>query len=94
MKKVTTLLGATLTKEEVDEFMREADVVSDVMSRTSYRLMNWILFEFLTGWKWQAGLWWICKNAFKILRNKYKYSIYGSFYHDQLYPLIVSRHFH
>lgn len=26
LKKVTTLLGATLTKEEVDEFMKEADV--------------------------------------------------------------------
>merc|ERR1719385_170663 len=26
LKKVTTLLGATLTKDEVDEFMKEADV--------------------------------------------------------------------
>ena len=28
LKKVTTLLGATLTKDEVDEFMKEADVVN------------------------------------------------------------------
>ena len=27
--KVACMLGATLTKEEVDEFMREADVVRD-----------------------------------------------------------------
>ena len=28
LKKVANLLGATLTKDEVDKFMREADVVS------------------------------------------------------------------
>ena len=28
LRNVTTLLGATLTKDEVDEFMKEADVVS------------------------------------------------------------------
>ena len=27
LKKVANMLGATLTKDEVDEFMREADVV-------------------------------------------------------------------
>ena len=26
-KKVTTMLGATLSKEELEEFMKEADVV-------------------------------------------------------------------
>ena len=29
LKKVACMLGATLTKDEVDEFMREADVVSE-----------------------------------------------------------------
>ena len=28
LKKVTTMLGSMLTKEEVDEFMAEADVVN------------------------------------------------------------------
>ena len=27
LKKVTTMLGASLTKEELEEFMKEADVV-------------------------------------------------------------------
>ena len=29
--QVTTMLGQQLTKEEVEDFMREADVVSDIM---------------------------------------------------------------
>ena len=37
MKKVTTLLGATLTKDEVDEFMKEADVVCKIQ----IALVNW-----------------------------------------------------
>ena len=28
--QVTTMLGQQLTKEEVEDFMREADVVSDI----------------------------------------------------------------
>ena len=44
------MLGSMLTKEEVDEFMAEADVV---------RMMIFLfsnLYLSLTGWEWEAGL--------------------------------------
>ena len=44
------MLGSMLTKEEVDEFMVEADVV---------RMMIFLFYNLylsLTGWKWEAGL--------------------------------------
>ena len=31
LKKVTTMLGATLSKEELEEFMKEADVVQKII---------------------------------------------------------------
>ena len=50
LKKVTTMLGSMLTKEEVDEFMAEADVVRMMLFLFSK------LYLSLTGWEWEAGL--------------------------------------
>jgi hypothetical protein len=43
------MLGFMLTKEEVDEFMAEADVV---------RMMIFLCYLYLSlkGWEWEAGL--------------------------------------
>ena len=41
------MLGAMLSKEEVDEFMREADMVRTVMMY-SYQIMM------IAGWEWEA----------------------------------------
>ena len=49
--QVATMLGACLTKDEVEEFMNEADVV-----RKPLRMTVFVLNDFLTGWQWQAGL--------------------------------------
>ena len=38
LKKVTTMLGASLTKEELEEFMKEADVVSNTAHENDYYL--------------------------------------------------------
>ena len=46
--KVATMLGTTLDKEEVEEFMREADVVI-------YRILKKKISDliiFFQGWKW------------------------------------------
>ena len=45
------MLGTTLTKDEVEEFMREADVVINVSI-----FENWIYRALILGWKRQAGL--------------------------------------
>lgn len=36
LKKVTDILGTVLSKEEVDEFMKEADKVTAVLPDTLY----------------------------------------------------------
>ena len=36
LKKVTTMLGASLTKEELEEFMKEADVVRNIEQENKY----------------------------------------------------------
>ena len=36
LKKVTTMLGASLTKEELEEFMKEADVVRNIEHENKY----------------------------------------------------------
>jgi Ca2+-binding EF-hand superfamily protein len=36
LKKVTTMLGASLTKEELEEFMKEADVVRKISHENDY----------------------------------------------------------
>jgi hypothetical protein len=46
------MLGSMLTKEEVDEFMREADMVR--MSTILDTFPDQILF--IAGWEWEAGL--------------------------------------
>ena len=51
IKNVTTMLGATLSKEEVEEFMKEADVV-----RRQKNFYSRIMMIFVTGWKWKVGL--------------------------------------
>ena len=51
LKKVANMLGATLTKDEVDEFMREADVVGFGQNGSQF-----IETPSISGWKWQAGL--------------------------------------
>ena len=49
------MLGTMLTKEELDEFMREADVVrqqeeeEDLYSSVLSRVI-------ISGWEWEAGL--------------------------------------
>ena len=48
IKKVTTMLGANLGEEELDEFMKEADLVrwrenEDITEST-----------FISGWKWKV----------------------------------------
>ena len=47
LKTVATMLGSMLTKEEVEEFMREADVVSF----TLYQVITVILSS---GWQWKT----------------------------------------
>ena len=52
LKSVTTMLGTMLTKEEVAEFMAEADVVRKNRFIPSF-LATIITFP---GWQWQVGL--------------------------------------
>ena len=37
LKKVTTMLGASLTKEELEEFMKEADVVTKRKEKNEFK---------------------------------------------------------
>jgi hypothetical protein len=50
LKKVMSMLGTVLTKEEIEEFMAEADVVR-------WKHLKIILLTiFFSGRKWQTGL--------------------------------------
>ena len=50
LKKVTSMLGTVLTKEEIEEFMAEADVVRVEAYQDNLAAI------FFSGWKWQTGL--------------------------------------
>ena len=47
LKTVATMLGSMLTKEEVEEFMREAHVVS-------FTLYQVITVTLSSGWQWKT----------------------------------------
>ena len=48
------MLGTMLTKEELDEFMREADVVRQ---QEEEELNTSVLSRvIISGWEWEAGL--------------------------------------
>ena len=48
------MLGTMLTKEELDEFMREADVVRQ---KPEEKLNTSLLTRvIISGWEWEAGL--------------------------------------
>ena len=49
------MLGTMLTKEELDEFMREADVVRQPAEEEE--LYSSLLTRvIISGWEWEAGL--------------------------------------
>ena len=49
------MLGTMLTKEELDEFMREADVVRQPAEEEE--LYTSVLSRvIISGWEWEAGL--------------------------------------
>ena len=49
------MLGTMLTKEELDEFMREADVVRQ--QKAEEELYTSVLSRvIISGWEWEAGL--------------------------------------
>ena len=48
------MLGTMLTKEELDEFMREADVVRQQEEEELYTSV--LSRVIISGWKWEAGL--------------------------------------
>ena len=47
------MLGTMLTKEELDEFMREADVVRQQEEEEYTSLLTRAI---ISGWEWEAGL--------------------------------------
>ena len=54
LKKVANMLGTMLTKEELDEFMAEADAVSNKYSSIPFvifnlrmEMENWIMMSFV-----------------------------------------------
>ena len=47
------MLGTMLTKEELDEFMREADVVRQKEEELYSSLFTRAI---ISGWEWEAGL--------------------------------------
>lgn len=57
------MLGTTLTKDEVEEFMREADVVY----KQFWKFVDILALIFNSGWKWKTGLWWIRENDADVL---------------------------
>ena len=72
LKKVTSMLGTVLTKEEIEEFMAEADVVSNLVTVEILSFFTFLLHKVLRtpiiiGWKWEAWLWWVCQDASSIL---------------------------
>ena len=48
------MLGTMLTKEELDEFMREADVVRQQEEEELYSSV--LSRVIISGWEWEAGL--------------------------------------
>ena len=48
------MLGTMLTKEELDEFMREADVVRQKADEDLYTSV--LSRVIISGWEWEAGL--------------------------------------
>ena len=48
------MLGTMLTKEELDEFMREADVVRQQEEEELYTSV--LSRVIISGWEWEAGL--------------------------------------
>ena len=52
--QVTSMLGTMLTKEELDEFMREADVVRQPAEEELYTSV--LSRVIISGWEWEAGL--------------------------------------
>ena len=59
LKKVTSMLGTVLTKEEIEEFMAEADVVSNLVTVEILSFFTFLLHKVLRtpitiGWKWEA----------------------------------------
>ena len=54
LKTVATMLGSMLTKEEVEEFMREADVVRQKADEDLYTSV--LSRVIISGWEWEAGL--------------------------------------
>ena len=48
------MLGTMLTKEELDEFMREADVVRQKPVEELYTSV--LSRVIISGWEWEAGL--------------------------------------
>ena len=66
MMQVTGMLGTMLTKEELEEFMKEADVVrKKIFSKKYYKVT-----EIIKGWQRKAWLWWICENATVVARRQ------------------------
>ena len=59
------MLGNMLTKDEVEDFMREADVVE---SHFMIFPLDIILICLFLGWKWKTRLWWICQNDAYVLK--------------------------
>ena len=47
------MLGTMLTKEELDEFMREADVVRQQEEELYTSVLSRVI---ISGWEWEAGL--------------------------------------
>ena len=56
--QVTGMLGTMLTKEELEEFMREADVVSSIIF-----CKNIVWLNNLKGWQRETWLRRVCENA-------------------------------
>ena len=50
------MLGTMLTKEELDEFMREADVVRQKTEEEEELYSSLLTCVIISGWEWEAGL--------------------------------------
>ena len=55
LKKVTEILGTILTKDEVDEFMKEADKVK-ILYKLHCKSIS-------AGWRWDAGHRRVCEDV-------------------------------
>ena len=61
LKKVTAMLGTMLTKEEIEDFMREADVVRYILS-SNIQNSDWSKINFLKKESFKNGLRIFVKN--------------------------------